>query len=132
MPPSAKLPLVLKTPSANEREWLVRHNDLILRMARLETAVAGDAFAKGAAQIVAGEGTAALSLEGFIDFAKERARLTKDLKKADDEVARVDQKLNNKDFVAKAPEDVVQELRDKRVEHLSVRSKVQEALKRVE
>ncbi|MEQ1753600.1 MAG: valine--tRNA ligase [Micropepsaceae bacterium] len=132
VPPSSKLPLVLKTASANEREWLVRHNDLILRMARLETAVAGDNFAKGAAQIVAGDGTAALSLEGFIDFAKERARLTKDLKKADDEVARVDQKLNNKDFVAKAPEDVVQELRDKRVEHLSVRSKVQEALRRVE
>jgi valyl-tRNA synthetase len=131
VPPSAKLPLVLKTPSAVEREWLTRHNDMILRMARLETAVAGDAFAKGAAQIVAGDGTAALSLEGFIDFDKERARLTKDLKKADEEVARVDQKLNNENFVSRAPEDVVQELRDKRVEHEGTRAKVAEALKRL-
>jgi valyl-tRNA synthetase len=131
VPPSAKLPLVLKTSSVAEREWLVRHNDMILRMARLEAAVAGDAFPKGAAQIVAGEGTAALSLEGFIDFDKERARLTKDLKKADEEVARVDQKLNNENFVSRAPEDVVQELRDKRVEHEATRSKVAEALKRL-
>lgn len=130
--PSDKLPLVLKTTSANEREWLQRHNELILRMARLESAVAGDTFPKGSAQIVAGQGTAALLLEGFIDFAKERARLTKDLKKADDEVSRVDQKLTNESFVSKAPEEVVQELRDKRVEHVALRAKVQEALKRVE
>ena len=132
VPASSKLPLVLKTEAVTERAWLQRHNELILRMARLESAMIGDVFAKGSAQIVAGEGAAALSLEGFIDFAKERARLTKDLKKADDEVARVDQKLNNENFVSKAPEDVVQELRDKRVEHLSTRARVAEALKRVE
>jgi valyl-tRNA synthetase len=129
--PSDKLPLVLNTPSAREREWLLRHNDLILRMGRLESAVSGDSFPKGAAQIVAGEGVAGLTLEGFIDFAKERARLAKDLKKAEDEVARVDQKLNNENFVSRAPEDVVQELRDKRVEHDATRSKVAEALKRL-
>lgn len=131
VPPSAKLPLTLKTGSAKEREWLARHNDMILRMARLEAAVIADSFPKGAAQIVAGEGAAALSLEGFIDFDKERARLTKDLKKADEEVSRVDQKLNNENFVSRAPEDVVQELRDKRVEHVATRTKVAEALKRL-
>ena len=130
--PSDKLPLVLKSPNAKEREWLQRHNDLILRIARLESAVAGDSFPKGSAQIVAGEGTAALTLAGFIDFAKERARLTKDLKKVDDEIARVDQKLGNESFTSKAPEEVVQELRDKRIEFEATRIRVQEALRRVE
>ena len=129
--PSDKLPLVLNTPSAREREWLLRHNELILRMGRLESAVAGDSFAKGAAQIVVGEGTAGLTLEGFIDFDKERARLAKDLKKAEEEVARVDQKLGNANFISRAPEDVVQELRDKREEHEATRAKVAEALKRL-
>ena len=129
--PSDKLPLVLNTPSAREREWLLRHNDLILRMGRLESAISGDSFPKGAAQIVAGEGVAGLTLEGFIDFAKERARLSKDLKKAEDEVARVDQKLGNANFISRAPEDVVQELRDKREEHEATRAKVAEALKRL-
>ena len=46
-------------------------------------------------------------------------------------IARVDQKLNNENFVSRAPEDVVQELRDKRVEHEGTRAKVAEALKRL-
>jgi valyl-tRNA synthetase len=131
VPPSAKLPLVLKSPSAVEREWLTQSIDVILRMARLEAVLIAGALPKGAAQIVVGDVTAGLVLEGFIDFDKERARLTKDLKKADEEVARVDQKLNNENFVSRAPEDVVQELRDKRVEHEATRSKVAEALKRL-
>jgi valyl-tRNA synthetase len=131
VPPSAKLPLGVKTPSAVEREWLAQNMDVILRMARLEAVVIAGGFPKGAAQIVVGDVTAGLVLEGFIDFDKERARLTKDLKKADEEIARVDQKLNNENFVSRAPEDVVQELRDKRVEHEATRSKVAEALKRL-
>ncbi len=126
-----RLPLGFKTLSAGQRAWLTQNMDVILRMARLEAVVVGGVFPKGAAQIVAGEVTAELLLEGFIDFDKERARLAKDLKKAEDEVARVDQKLNNENFVSRAPEDVVQELRDKRVEHDATRSKVAEALKRL-
>ncbi len=49
----------------------------------------------------------------------------------DNELARVDQKLNNENFVSRAPEDVVQELRDKRVEHEGTRARVAEALKRL-
>jgi valyl-tRNA synthetase len=130
--PSDKLPLVLKTTSANERTWLERHNELILRMGRLESAVAGDSFPKGSAQVVAGEGTAALPLEGFIDFDKERARLTKDLKKSEDEIGRLDVKLGNADFIAKAPAEVIQELRDKRVEYVTARTRLAEAIRRLD
>ena len=41
---------------------------------------------------------AALPLGDVIDFAKERARLEKDLKKAEDEIARFDAKLGNEQF----------------------------------
>ncbi len=132
VPPSAKLPLVLKTASANEREWLARHNDLIVRLARLETAVAGDVIVKGSAQIVAGQGTAGLALEGFIDFAKEGARLNKELQKAVAEIGRIDQKLANKAFVDKAPDDVIAEQHEKRAEYEAARTKLSEALKRLE
>ncbi len=132
VPPSAKLPLVLKTASANEREWLARHNDLIVRLARLETAVAGDVIVKGSAQIVAGQGTGGLALEGFIDFAKEGARLNKELQKAVAEIGRIDQKLANKAFVDKAPDDVIAEQHEKRAEYEAARTKLSEALKRLE
>jgi valyl-tRNA synthetase len=131
VPPAAKLPLQLKSASAAEAEWLARHNDLILRMARLEKAATASELAKGSAQIVVGTGTAGLALEGAIDFAKERARLTKEQQKAEGEIARIDQKLANKEFVAKAPEEVVQELRDKREEYAAQWARLAEALKRV-
>jgi valyl-tRNA synthetase len=129
--PSVKLPLTLKTGNGTEIEWLERHNDLILRMARLETAKGGE-LAKGSAQIVVGDGTAGLALEGFIDFAKEKARLTKDMQKVDGEIGRIDQKLGNKDFVTRAPEEVVEELREKRAEYEAQKAKLGEALKRLE
>ena len=132
VPPSAKLPLVLKTASANEQAWLRRHNDLIVRLARLETAVAGDEIVKGSAQIVAGQGTAGLALAGFIDFAKEGARLSKELQKALAEIGRIDQKLANKAFVDKAPDDVIAEQHEKRAEYEASRTKLSEALKRLE
>ncbi len=131
VPPSSKLPLTLKTGNGTEIEWLERHNDVVLRMARLETARGGE-LAKGSAQIVVGDGTAGLALEGFIDFAKEKARLSKDDQKVDGEIARIDAKLNNKDFVTRAPEEVVEELREKRAEFEAQKSKLSDALKRLE
>src|SRR5699024_3552489 len=48
-----------------------------------------------------------LPLEGLIDFDKEIARLEKELEKWTKEVERVQKKLSNQGFVAKAPEAVV-------------------------
>ncbi|MFO0474490.1 MAG: hypothetical protein ACK52K_04965 [Alphaproteobacteria bacterium] len=45
--------------------------------------------------------------------------------------ARGDQKLGKANFISRAPEDVGQELRDKREEHEATRAKVAEALKRL-
>ena len=132
VPPASKLPLLLKGASAAEGDWLKRHNDLILRMARLETAAVVGELAKGSAQIVVGQGTAGLALEGVIDFAKERARLTKEAQKAESEIARIDAKLGNEAFVAKAPEDVIGEQREKRAEYEAAHAKLTEALKRLD
>jgi valyl-tRNA synthetase len=132
VPPASKLPLQLKGASKAEGEWLARHNDLILRMARLETSATANELAKGSAQIVVGQGTAGLALEGVIDFAKERARLTKEADKAEGEIKRIDAKLANKEFVAKAPEDVIDEQREKRAEYEAARAKFAEALKRLD
>ena len=67
----------------------------------------------------------------MIDFAKERARLEKELKKAQDEIARFDAKLGNPGFVAKAPEEVIEEQKEKRAEAEAIAARLQEALKRL-
>ena len=67
------------------------------------------ARAAGSVQLVVRGETAALPLKGVIDIAAERARLDKEMQKADADIARVDAKLGNPNFMARAPEEVVEE-----------------------
>jgi valyl-tRNA synthetase len=131
VPPSAKIALVLKDASADSRARLARHTDLILTLARLASADPADAIPKGSAQFVLDEAVAALPLGEVIDFAKERARLEKELKKAEDEIARIDAKLSNEQFVSRAPEEVIAELREKRADFVALVARLKDALARL-
>ena len=71
---------------------------------------------KASAQIVLGEATVALPLEGVIDFAAERARLGKELEKIGKDIAAIEGRLGNPGFVAKAPEEVLEETRERKTE----------------
>jgi valyl-tRNA synthetase len=66
-----------------------------------------------------------------IDIAAERTRLTKELAKADADISRVDGKLANPDFLARAPEEVVEGEREKREEASARRAKLAEAFARL-
>jgi valyl-tRNA synthetase len=66
-----------------------------------------------------------------IDFAAERTRLGKEMAKCDSDIARVEQKLNNADFLKRAPEEVVEGEREKREEALARKAKIAEALERL-
>ena len=101
-------------------------------LARLSSAEAAPAIPKGSAQFVLGEAVVALPLGDVIDFAKERARLEKDLKKTQDEIARFDAKLSNEQFVAKAPEDVLAEQREKRAEAQALAVRLTDAIGRLQ
>ncbi|HUO94248.1 MAG TPA: valine--tRNA ligase, partial [Rhizomicrobium sp.] len=131
VPPAEKIQLALKSSEAETRARLERNRDSILTLARLATAEISDTIPKGSAQFVVGEAVAALPLAGVIDFAKERTRLEKELQKAEGEIARVDAKLNNPDFVARAPEDVIDEQKDKRAEAEALASRLKEAVARL-
>jgi valyl-tRNA synthetase len=80
--------------------------------------------------VVGGE-IVALQLQGVIDLAAEGARLAKEMAKADADIARVDAKLGNPNFVARAPEDVVEEEKEKREEAQARKAKIAEALERL-
>ncbi len=131
VPPAAKIQLVLKSADAKTRERLERNRNSIMTLARLESAEIGDSVPRGSAQFVVGETVAALPLGDVIDFAKERARLEKELHKAESEIARVDAKLNNPDFVARAPEEVIDEQREKRAEAEALAVRLKEAVARL-
>jgi valyl-tRNA synthetase len=132
VPAGAKIPLVLAAASEESAARLARHIDVISTMARLTSAEAGPTIPKGSAQFVLGEAVVALPLGDVIDFAKERARLEKDLKKARDEIARFDAKLSNEQFVAKAPEEVLTEQREKRAEAHALAVRLTDAIGRLQ
>jgi valyl-tRNA synthetase len=81
---------------------------------------------------VLGETTAALPLAGVIDMSAERARLEREIEKAKAEIKKVDAKLANESFLAKAPPEVVEENRERKAEFEALIAKLQAALKRVE
>jgi valyl-tRNA synthetase len=131
VPASAKIELLLKDASPQSKDLLARGKTVIATLARLSSAKLADVFPNGSAQFVIGEATVGLPLGDVIDFGKERTRLEKELKKAEDEIARFDAKLSNEQFVSRAPEDVLNEQREKRSEALTLANRLREAVNRL-
>ena len=86
---------------------------------------------KGSAQAVLDGTTVVLPLEGLIDIAAEQARLKKELEKIASEMGKIDTKLNNADFMARAPEEIVEEQHERRAEFAERQVKLSEALSRL-
>jgi valyl-tRNA synthetase len=114
VPPSAQLTMLMRDAGPASRQRLATHLELIRRLARLDkVSVDGAAAPKGAAQIVIDEATVMLPLADVIDVGKEHARLTKDIAKLAGEAGKIESKLGNEQFVAKAPPDVIEEQRER-------------------
>jgi valyl-tRNA synthetase len=130
--PATLLPLVLAGAAAETRERARRWSEFVQRLARVADISFADAAPPGSMQLVIRGEVAALPLKGVIDFVAERARLEKEMAKADADIARVEQKLGNADFIKRAPEEVVEGEREKRAEAETRKAKLAEARKRLE
>jgi valyl-tRNA synthetase len=129
--PASPLPLVLSGASTGTRDRAARWSEFVQRLARIAEISFADTAPQGAVQLVVRGEVAALPLKGVIDLAAERARLAKEMAKCDADIARVDQKLGNADFLKRAPEDVVEGEREKREDVQARRAKLAEALERL-
>ncbi|NOG71040.1 valine--tRNA ligase [Roseicella sp. DB1501] len=114
VPPSVTTPLLLRDAAPESLARIERWSEAIRRLGRVTevTPLTGEP-PKGVAQVVVGEATVMLPLAGVIDFAAERARLAKERGKAEGEARKVEAKLGNADFIARAPEEVVEENRER-------------------
>ena len=128
---TAAIPLVLAGASKETQARAVRWAEFIKRLARVSEISSAASAPQGSVQLVVRGEVAALPLKGVIDLAAERARLAKEISKADADIARVDAKLGNANFVARAPEEVVEEEKEKRAEAVGRKSKIAEALERL-
>jgi valyl-tRNA synthetase len=131
IPAATMLPLVLANASPQTAIRARHWSEFIQRLARIAEISFADAPPQGAVQLVVRGDVAALPLKGVIDLDAERARLVKEMAKCDADIARVDAKLNNPNFVSRAPEEVVEEEKEKREEALARKAKIAEALQRL-
>jgi len=108
-----------------------RWMEALKRLARLSEITFADAPPKGSVQLLVRGQIAALPLAGVVDLAAERARLEKEIAKCDADIERVDKKLENKDFVARAPEEILDLEKERRREAEERKVKTLEALERL-
>ena len=128
---TAPIPLVLAGSSVESKARAERWAEFIKRLARVSEISSAAAAPQGSVQLLVRREVAAVPLKGVIDLAVERARLGKEMQKADADVARSDAKLNNPKFMEHAAEEVVEEEKEKRDEALARKAKITEALERL-
>ena len=114
-------------PKGRAQRW----NDVVRRMARLADISFADSAPEGAVQLLVRGEVAALPLKGVIDLSAEKTRLDKELAKAEADIKRVDAKLGNEKFVANAPEEIVEEEKEKREAAVARKARILEALERL-
>jgi valyl-tRNA synthetase len=125
------IPLVLAGASAETSARARRWAEFIKRLARISEISSATVAPPGSVQLLVRGEVAALPLKGVIDLAAERARLAKEIGKAESDIKRVDSKLANEKFVANAPEEIVEEEKEKREEAVLRKAKLAEALERL-
>jgi valyl-tRNA synthetase len=132
VPPSVRTPILLKDANAVTQTLARDWSGEICRLARgTELTALEGAIPPGAAQAVMDEATLILPLGDVIDLAAERARLGRERERALADAGKIEQKLANADFVARAKQEVVQENRDRLARAQAEISRLEAALARV-
>ncbi|KQP93128.1 valine--tRNA ligase [Methylobacterium sp. Leaf117] len=131
VPAAAQIPLVVVGGDEALRARATRWGDTLVRLARLSEIRFAEAAPKNSVQLLVRGSVAALPLEGIVDLGAEVARLKKEAAKATAEIAKIEGKLGNADFLARAPDEVVDEQRERRDGEAARLEKITEALTRL-
>ncbi len=135
VPPSKKAKIYIATKSTlafNEQTAV-----FFARLASASEVIVAEGFdeskvsADNAVQIVTDAATVFLPLSDIIDFEKEKARLAAEQKRLLGEIERIEKKLANQGFVAKAPAAVVDGERQKMQKYKEMLDGVEEAIKKL-
>jgi valyl-tRNA synthetase len=108
---------------------LSQHRSYVSGLARLENlSMAEGGLPPQNATAVAEGVTFFVPLAGVIDFDKERERLAKDLAKVDDDILKIEAKVKNPDFIARAPQSQIDQAQDQYQTAVDKRTRLKETL----
>jgi valyl-tRNA synthetase len=107
--PSQEIPLLLQGGSSADRKSAAQAENMLARLANVTSIqwLDDDAEPPLNALSLVGELKVMVPLAGLIDVEAERARIGKEVGKTQQELEKIEKKLGNEAFVAKAPEAVV-------------------------
>ena len=126
VPPSKKAKLYVVT---KYEDTFASAEKMLEKLASVSELIITDSYdADDAVAIATDSGNLYIPLADVIDFEKERARLSAEYEKNEAEIARLEKKLSNEGFVAKAPAAVVEGERAKLSKYLETRAALSEAL----
>ena len=131
IPPGAKLEAFCPAPSALAKSVVEANGAAIERLARLTPIHMADAPAGAAMQIAAGEDAFVIPLEGVIDIASEKARLSKALEASTKEAKSLEGRLSNANFVDRAKPEAVEKARADHAHHSAEIERLTAALARL-
>jgi valyl-tRNA synthetase len=132
VPPAARPPLLVVEAGPRERRVLEANAETIGRLLRVAEMSFDKAADAGAVPFVVAGAALALPVAEFIDLAAERARLAKEVATLAVDIDRTAKKLANADFVARAPEEVVEENRERLAEAEAAKARLEGALWRLQ
>ncbi len=130
IPPAQSIAVELRVTADAPRAILERFKDMVESRARVTATITsgGDQVAGAAKALVGADIQVVMPLGGLIDVPTEKARITKEIGKTDKEIGGLEKKLGNADFLARAPEEVVAEIRARLVEEQARKKTLQEAI----
>jgi len=119
LPPAKPLPVLLAEGDDRQRRWTASHAATLRGMARMESLdwlATGNAVPESAIELV-GQTKVLVPLGSLINREDELARLDREIEKREKELGKEKAKLENAGFVARAPGEVVEEVRGRIRDH---------------
>jgi len=132
IPPGSPLKAAVQTDDAFIGTTIRKYREIVINLAKLKSF---DVMPQGpkpenvAAAVIKGASTLVF-LEGAADLSQEVKRLEKEIKKLENEITVQSKKLTNKNFLSKAPKNIVDKVRKKHKTLSEKRDKLQDSLQK--
>jgi valyl-tRNA synthetase len=132
IPVAARIVFHVMEAGEDTHRRLETYQEIIERLSRASIARNAAQTLKDSVQLVVGAETYLVPLAGVVDLQEEHQRLRTALEEVEGEIQKLDQKLGNAEFVAKAPPAIIETNQQRRSEAALKQERFKQALERLQ